>query len=65
MSTGPAEQPHVRLLLGAYVLDALTDREARDVSRHLLLCDGCAAAYTEVVQAPGLLALLTEQDLRE
>lgn len=65
MTAGPAEHPHVRFLLGAYVLDALTEREAREVSRHLLLCDGCATAYTEVLQAPGFLALLTEQDLLE
>ncbi|MCX5402197.1 zf-HC2 domain-containing protein [Streptomyces sp. NBC_00102] len=65
MTAGPAEHPHVSLLLGAYVLDALTDREAGEVSRHLLRCDACAAAYTEVLQAPGFLALLTEQDLLE
>ncbi|WEH38384.1 zf-HC2 domain-containing protein [Streptomyces sp. NBC_01218] len=63
MTTGPSEHPHVELLLGAYVLDALTGPEAREVSAHLLGCDGCAAAYTEVVQASGLLVWLTERDL--
>lgn len=65
MTAGPAVDPHVRLLLGAYVLDALSEREAYEVSLHLLLCDECAAAETEVLRAPGFLALLTEQDLLE
>lgn len=65
MTAGPAECPHVRLLLGAYVLDALSEREAHEVSLHLLLCGACAAAETELARAPGFLALLTEQDLLE
>ncbi|MFF2959113.1 zf-HC2 domain-containing protein [Streptomyces sp. NPDC057963] len=65
MTADPGEGPHVRQLLGAYVLDALTVGETRAVSRHLLGCDRCAADYVEVAEAVSLLALLGEQDLLE
>ncbi|WP_406385566.1 zf-HC2 domain-containing protein [Streptomyces sp. NBC_01618] len=65
MTADPGEGPHVRQLLGAYVLDALTVRETRAVSRHLLACDGCTADYVEVAEAVALLALLSEEDLLE
>jgi len=57
--------PHVRRLLGAYVLDALTDTETGAVTRHLRICGSCAAHCAELAQAASSLALLTEDDLRE
>ncbi|MFE3601698.1 zf-HC2 domain-containing protein [Streptomyces sp. NPDC059142] len=56
--------PHVRPLLGAYVLEALEPAEDRRVADHLAGCDTCGAAYLEVADAPSLLALLEEDDLR-
>ncbi|MEV6164795.1 zf-HC2 domain-containing protein [Streptomyces sp. NPDC052052] len=64
--TADADQgPHVRQLLGAYVLDALTAEENRVVAGHLRVCDRCAADYVEVAGAVSLLALLGEEDLLE
>ncbi|WP_328885558.1 zf-HC2 domain-containing protein [Streptomyces sp. NBC_00316] len=63
MTADPGEGPHVRQLLGAYVLDALTAGETRRVCRHLRHCDGCSADYVEVAEAAALLALLDEEDL--
>ncbi|RPK55023.1 hypothetical protein EES43_27225 [Streptomyces sp. ADI96-02] len=65
MSADPGDDPHVRHLLGAYVLDALDAAETRRVARHLRLCDGCAGVYVEVAEAASLLALLRAEDLRE
>ncbi|MFF3957777.1 zf-HC2 domain-containing protein [Streptomyces sp. NPDC001890] len=65
MTTDPGEGPHVRHVLGAYVLDALTAGETRTVCRHLQSCDRCAADYVEAAEAVSLLALLREEDLRE
>ncbi|WP_327371626.1 zf-HC2 domain-containing protein [Streptomyces sp. NBC_01217] len=65
MTADPGEGPHVRQLLGAYVLDALTAGETRAVCRHLQYCDHCAADYVEVAEAVSLLALLSEEDLLE
>ncbi|MFJ6608955.1 zf-HC2 domain-containing protein [Streptomyces sp. NPDC091289] len=65
MSADPGDDPHVRLLLGAYVLDALDDGEACRVARHLQGCDACARVYVEVAEASALLALLRAEDLRE
>ncbi|MFE7359108.1 zf-HC2 domain-containing protein [Streptomyces sp. NPDC057543] len=65
MTAEPGEGPHVRQLLGAYVLDALTARETRAVCRHLLSCDRCTADYVEVAEAVAALALLSEEDLLE
>lgn len=65
MSAETRESPHVRRLLGAYVLDALTPEEAGAVTRHLRTCGACAAAHGEIAQAASLLALLTEDDLPE
>ncbi|AXG81514.1 zf-HC2 domain-containing protein [Streptomyces paludis] len=56
--------PHVRSLLGVYVLDALPPEEERRVADHLAGCDGCGAAYREVADTPSLLGLLDEDDLR-
>jgi hypothetical protein len=42
MSADPGDDPHVRPLLGAYVLDALDAEETCRVARHLQGCDGCA-----------------------
>ncbi|MGC5341843.1 zf-HC2 domain-containing protein [Streptomyces sp. DT24] len=65
MTGEPVEGPHVRQLLGGYVLDALPADETWLVSRHLQICDGCAADYVEVAEAAALLALLDEDDLLE
>ncbi|MET8935982.1 zf-HC2 domain-containing protein [Streptomyces rubiginosohelvolus] len=65
MSADPGDDPHVRPLLGAYVLDALDAEEACRVARHLQGCDGCARVYVEVAEASALLALLRAEDLRE
>ncbi|MFI7325363.1 zf-HC2 domain-containing protein [Streptomyces rubiginosohelvolus] len=65
MSADPGDDPHVRLLLGAYVLDALDAEETCRVARHLQGCDDCARGYVEVAEASALLALLRAEDLRE
>ncbi|MFE7459179.1 zf-HC2 domain-containing protein [Streptomyces sp. NPDC057554] len=65
MTTYPGDDPHVRLLLGAYVLDALDADETCRVARHLRRCDGCARDYAAVAEASALLALLRAEDLRE
>ncbi|MEU2248431.1 zf-HC2 domain-containing protein [Streptomyces sp. NPDC019224] len=65
MTADPGEGPHVRQLLGAYVLDALTAAEARTVAHHLRGCDRCAADYAATAEAVELLALLREEDLLE
>ncbi|MEU9093412.1 zf-HC2 domain-containing protein [Streptomyces sp. NPDC087901] len=65
MTADPGEGPHMRQLLGAYVLDALPAAEARTVARHLQSCDRCAADYVAVVEAAALLPLLSEEDLLE
>ncbi|THA71128.1 zf-HC2 domain-containing protein [Streptomyces sp. A0958] len=65
MTADPGEGPHMRQLLGAYVLDALPDTEARTVARHLRSCGRCAADYAAVAEAAELLALLREKDLLE
>ncbi|WP_326656084.1 zf-HC2 domain-containing protein [Streptomyces sp. NBC_00385] len=65
MTGHPEEGPHMRQLLGAYVLDALPAAEARTVARHLQSCEHCAADYAAVAEAAALLPLLTEEDLLE
>ncbi|MGW8888752.1 zf-HC2 domain-containing protein [Streptomyces sp. NPDC055749] len=65
MSADRADGPHVRQLLGAYVLDALAAAECATVSRHLQCCDGCAGAYVEVAEASAMLGLLNAEDLLE
>ncbi|MFD4029367.1 zf-HC2 domain-containing protein [Streptomyces sp. NBC_01102] len=65
MTADHGDDPHVRQLLGAYVLDALSAEETGPVARHLQRCDTCAAAYVEVADAVSLLALLDEEDLLE
>ncbi|HET6858962.1 MAG TPA: zf-HC2 domain-containing protein [Streptomyces sp.] len=59
----PSGGAHVRLQLGAYVLDALSPGEDAQVAFHLGRCDVCRAAYLEVADAPALLALFSESDL--
>ncbi|MET7548634.1 zf-HC2 domain-containing protein [Streptomyces sp. NBC_01724] len=63
MTADPGEGPHVRQLLGAYVLDALTSGETHRVCRHLRECDGCTADYVEIAEAASLLGLVSEADL--
>ncbi|MFB6651228.1 zf-HC2 domain-containing protein [Streptomyces microflavus] len=65
MSADPGDDAHVRLLLGAYVLDALDAEETCRVAGHLQLCDRCARDYVEVAEASALLALLRAEDLGE
>ncbi|WP_411080163.1 zf-HC2 domain-containing protein [Streptomyces sp. cmx-18-6] len=65
MNADPGDGRHVRLLLGAYVLDALDAEETCRVARHLQLCDGCSRAYVEVAEAAALLALLRTEDFGE
>ncbi|WP_031090603.1 zf-HC2 domain-containing protein [Streptomyces sp. NRRL WC-3549] len=65
MTAERGDDPHVRQLLGAYVLDALSAAESGSVALHLQRCDACAAAYVEVADAVCLLALLDETDLLE
>ncbi|MEU2681706.1 zf-HC2 domain-containing protein [Streptomyces sp. NPDC007107] len=65
MTADRGAEPHVRQLLGAYVLDALEDDESGPVARHLQRCGACAAAYVEVAEAVSLLALLNLDDLLE
>ncbi|WP_398956399.1 zf-HC2 domain-containing protein [Streptomyces sp. GC420] len=61
----PPPTGHVELMLGAYVLGALSAEEDRQVAAHLRGCVRCGAAYVEFAEAPWLLALLSEDDLRE
>ncbi|MFJ8862264.1 zf-HC2 domain-containing protein [Streptomyces sp. NPDC102451] len=65
MTAERGDDPHVRQLLGAYVLDALEADECGPVARHLQRCGACAAAYVEVAEAVSLLALLNLDDLLE
>jgi anti-sigma factor RsiW len=65
MTADRGDDPHVRQMLGAYVLDALEAEESGSVARHLQRCRACAAAYVEVADAVCLLALLNADDLLE
>ncbi|MER5550541.1 zf-HC2 domain-containing protein [Streptomyces sp. NPDC002793] len=65
MTAERGDGPHVRQMLGAYVLDALEEDETASVARHLQRCGACAAAYVEVVDAVSLLAMLSAEDLLE
>ncbi|MFF9687156.1 zf-HC2 domain-containing protein [Streptomyces sp. NPDC014623] len=65
MTADPGDTPHVRQLLGAYVLDALEADESGTVARHLQQCGACAAAYVEIMDAASLLALINVDDLLE
>lgn len=53
----------MRLLLGAYVLDALTPEENRMVADHLRDCATCGADYLDMTEAQQLLAMISEADL--
>ncbi|MFE5300722.1 zf-HC2 domain-containing protein [Streptomyces sp. NPDC056632] len=53
----------MRLLLGAYVLDALTPEENRMVAEHLRDCSTCGAEYLDMTEAQQLLSMITEADL--
>ncbi|MFI9048255.1 zf-HC2 domain-containing protein [Streptomyces sp. NPDC053427] len=61
----PPESSHVRLLLGAYVLGALTPEEDGRVAAHLRWCGECGAEYLAMAEVPDLLALFGEADLME
>ncbi|MEV6260043.1 zf-HC2 domain-containing protein [Streptomyces sp. NPDC051784] len=65
MTADRGDYPHVRTLLGAYVLDALDEGESGAVTRHVQRCPACAEAYVEVAEAVSLLALLKLDDLLE
>ncbi|MEV0117327.1 zf-HC2 domain-containing protein [Streptomyces sp. NPDC050844] len=65
MTVSPSGSTHVELLLGAYVLGALSPDECRQVADHLAECDSCSTAHAELSDAPAFLALLTEADLAE
>ncbi|MEV8229188.1 zf-HC2 domain-containing protein [Streptomyces sp. NPDC079167] len=65
MTADRGDGPHVRQLLGVYVLDALETDESGEVARHLQRCEACAAAYVEVAEAVSLLAQLNVEDLLE
>ena len=65
MTADRGDDPHVRQLLGAYVLDALEAEENGSVARHLQWCGACVAAYVEVADAVSLLAQLNADDLLE
>ncbi|MER5767852.1 zf-HC2 domain-containing protein [Streptomyces sp. NPDC001985] len=54
---------HVRLLLGAYVLDALSPEENALVACHVQRCDGCRDEYLVMAEMPMLLAGLSEAEL--
>ncbi|MYW00149.1 hypothetical protein GT354_18025, partial [Streptomyces sp. SID3343] len=49
-----------RLDLGAFVLGALDEDEARQVREHVATCPRCRAEYDELAGLPGFLARLTE-----
>ncbi|GAB2593711.1 hypothetical protein GCM10027168_28020 [Streptomyces capparidis] len=66
--TEPRPQPasecsHVGMLLGSYVLGALTPEENRRVAAHLQRCYACGADYLEIAEAPTLLAVVGDSDL--
>ncbi|MFL1379689.1 anti-sigma factor family protein [Nocardiopsis protaetiae] len=47
---------------GAYVLGALNPRERREFEEHLLVCDSCRAAVTELAGLPGLLGAVPVEE---
>lgn len=47
---------------GAYVLGALNPRERREFEEHLLVCDPCRAAVTELAGMPGLLGTVPVEE---
>ncbi|MGW7821069.1 zf-HC2 domain-containing protein [Streptomyces puniciscabiei] len=49
----------LRLLLGAYVLGALSPAETARVRAHLAECDACRAEHAELAGLPALLATVT------
>jgi anti-sigma factor RsiW len=65
MTVPPTEGFHVQMLLGAYVLGALSPDEDLRVSVHLQSCDVCTADYLELAEVPSLLSALSEEDLLE
>jgi hypothetical protein len=50
---------------GAYLLGTLSAAENEAFEEHLLTCDACAARVRELAPLPGLLAQLSEQDVRD
>jgi hypothetical protein len=54
---------HATLLLAAYVLGSLSERERREVDRHLLDCPACAAELAELEPLRGILAQVDMNDI--
>ncbi|MFJ4191870.1 zf-HC2 domain-containing protein [Kitasatospora sp. NPDC089509] len=65
MSGEAPDGSHVRLLLGAYLLGALTPQEDERVARHLPDCPTCTAEYFELSDMTALLAMVGEADLQD
>ncbi len=59
-----AADGHVREELGLYVLGGLNDEETAIVDAHLAWCDACWADYDYISAVPGMLATLTDADVR-
>jgi hypothetical protein len=56
-------EQHATLLLGAYVLGSLDERERREVDRHVLDCPACEAELAELRPLPGILAQVDLDDI--
>ncbi|WP_405591330.1 anti-sigma factor family protein [Streptomyces sp. NBC_01092] len=65
MTVPTSGDAHVELLLGAYVLGALTAEEDRQVTAHLDVCERCRTVFLELSDTPALLSLATAADLAE
>ena len=65
MSADPGDDPHVRLLLGAYVLDALDAGRPAGSPATSSSATPAPPDYVEVAEASALLALLRAEDLGE
>jgi anti-sigma factor RsiW len=59
MSPAGERDPHVQILLGAYVLGGLPAGEAAAVAAHLSRCARCRAEHAELAEVPPWLDLLT------
>lgn len=60
----PEERDEFQLLLGLFVLGALPLDEHLEVDQHLAGCGPCRAECDELGELPGLLSLLSEDDVR-
>lgn len=61
----PGEDEHVRSSLGLYALGALHGPERDAVEDHLLRCVPCRTECDELLEVSGMLALLTEAQVRD